>query len=75
MLRYGFRHDLEQSDLYASPSEADSERVFRQFTRYVHGMFTIIGQAMQAPSHMGLIEILVYVYIDVHVWEKYEANF
>ena len=34
LLRHGFNHDLKQSDLFAHPSEADSEKLHREFTKY-----------------------------------------
>ncbi len=39
LLWFGCRHTLEQSDLYAHPQEADSERLLGRFNRYpiMHG--------------------------------------
>ena len=34
-MRYGFNHHLEISDLYTHPSEADSEKLHRMFSKYI----------------------------------------
>ena len=53
----GCQRELDYSDLYVHPSEADSERLLQRFNRYVHDC-DVRHRPLQArdtiPGHVGL---------------------
>ena len=41
LLRHGCHDDLEHTDLFAHPSEADSEKLHRKFNKYVQTLGSV----------------------------------
>ena len=72
----GFCRELEHNDLYAHPSEADSEKLLKRFNRWVKVMLSVPGctRFMHRYFRLCSLKIISMVYATRAVWRLWSLN-